>query len=175
MNWKARDENGDNLVYDLFYKGVDDRAWKTLVKDFHGRVFSWDSELLPDGQYFIKVVANDGLSNPPAMSLSSEKISQPFRVDNSGPGVSNITVAGSADKAKITFVISDELTNITSVEYGINAGEWRLVYPVDGICDSKNERFEVRSEASIKGENTIVIKATDALGNIGFGKTKVTF
>ncbi|MCG8605437.1 hypothetical protein MJD09_10620 [bacterium] len=173
VSWKSLDENGDQLSYDLFYMGVDEVSWKTLVEDFHGRVYSWDSELFPDGRYVIKVVARDDLSNPPGMSLSAEKTSQPFKVDNSGPEVSNIAVKLSGDEAAISFAVSDKMTNITSVEYGINAQEWRLVYPVDGICDSKNERFKLNSRSYIEGENIVVIKAKDALGNLGFGKAKI--
>nr|NIR48143.1 hypothetical protein [candidate division KSB1 bacterium]NIR72619.1 hypothetical protein [candidate division KSB1 bacterium]NIS23673.1 hypothetical protein [candidate division KSB1 bacterium]NIT70883.1 hypothetical protein [candidate division KSB1 bacterium]NIU24315.1 hypothetical protein [candidate division KSB1 bacterium] len=174
VSWQAQDENGDNLAFDVYYKGTDEQNWKTLVTDLHGVVYSWDSELLPDGRYVIKVAAKDEPSNPPALSLSSEKISQPFEVDNMGPKVSDIEVKTQKKTAIISFLAEDEMTNIRSVYYGLNAEDWRLVYPTDGICDSKSETFEITTDALVQGSNTIVIKAVDTIGNIGFGKTLVT-
>lgn len=171
VSWRTQDDNRDHLSFGLFYKGENENSWKTLVKDFTGHVYSWDSELFPDGRYFIKVVARDNLSNPPAMTLSTERISQPFIVDNSGPKVSEIKVRTQAGNTVLSFFVEDELMSILAVEYGLNAEEWKLLYPVDGICDSKKERFEIKLTSSIKGTNTIVIRARDSLENTGFGKT----
>ncbi len=173
ISWKTKDDNGDQLSFDLFYKGEDENSWKTLVKDFQGFVYSWDSELFPDGKYFIKIIAKDDQSNPPSMALSSDKISPLFKVDNSGPKISDIKIQAQKNDAKISFVVEDEMLNIKSVEYGLNADDWKLVYPVDGICDSKTEKFEIVLKSYVKGVNTIVIKAEDALGNTGFGKTNI--
>ncbi|MFQ5770108.1 MAG: hypothetical protein ACE5HX_06205, partial [bacterium] len=173
VSWKTQDDNGDQLSFDLYYKGEDENSWKTLVKDFRGFAYSWDSELFPDGRYFIKITAKDALSNPPAMALSSEKVSPPFKVDNTGPQVSTVKVQANKNTTKILFMVTDAMMTIKTVEYGLNAEQWKLVYPVDGICDSKTEKFEITIESYIKGANTIVIKAKDALDNIGFGKTNI--
>lgn len=172
VSWKSRDDNGDNLSFDLFYSSPSPSNWKTLVKDFRGSVYSWDSELMPDGEYVIKIVAKDGLSNPPALTLNSEKISQPFKVDNTGPKVSEVKVMKGDRKATISFRVEDALSLISTVEYGLNLDEWKLVYPVDGICDSKIETFEINIDDQ-KGSHSLVIKAKDELGNIGFGKTNI--
>jgi hypothetical protein len=173
VSWKSRDDNSDNLSFDLFYSSAANPNWQSLVKDFRGSVYSWDSELMPDGEYQIKIVAKDGLSNPPALALNSEKISQPFRVDNSGPRVSEVKVVKIANGAKVTFAVEDELSLVNKVEYGLNVDEWKLVYPVDGICDSKIEKFEIVIDAGQKGRHSLVIKAQDEWGNLGFGKTNI--
>lgn len=48
-----------------------------------------------------------------------------------------------------------------------------MVFPSDRIFDSRTEtlRFELRELAA--GENTVVVRATDALGNVGVGKAMV--
>ncbi len=171
VSWRTQDANGDHLSYDLFYRSENENQWRTLAEDFSGRVYSWDSELFPDGRYFIKLVAKDDLSNPPAMTLSSEKISQPFIVDNQGPKVSEIKVRSQGKNTILSFSVSDTEMNILSVEYGLNADDWNLLYPLDGICDSKKERFEIQVSSLPEGTNIIVIKAKDSLDNIGFGKT----
>ena len=175
VSWKAQDENGDDLLFDVYYKGEDEPNWKLLVKDFRGQLYSWDSELLPDGRYQIKVVARDEPSNPPANVLRAEKLSEPFTVDNTGPRVSNIRVTQTnATGAKISFTVEDALSNVSSVEYTVNAAKWRMLYPVDGIADSREERFVLEVTDLQKGVNTLVIKARDAIGNIGFGRTEIT-
>ncbi|TDI78960.1 MAG: hypothetical protein E2O79_11060 [Caldithrix sp.] len=170
VSWRTQDENRDHLSFDLFYKGENENQWRTLAENFNGYVYSWDSELFPDGRYFIKLVAKDDLSNPPAMTLSSEKISQPFIVDNKGPEVSEIKVRSQGKNTILSFSVFDSQMNILSVEYGLNADDWSLVYPVDGICDSKKEQFEIKVSSLLEGTNTVVIKVKDSLDNIGFGK-----
>lgn len=172
VSWKSRDDNGDNLSFDLFYSSPSNPGWKKLVKDFRGSIYSWDSELMPDGDYMIKILAKDALSNPPALSLNFEKVSPPFKVDNSGPRVSDIKVIKGEKKSAITFTVEDTSSLVTTVEYGLNVDEWKLVYPVDGICDSKIERFEISIDNQ-KGNYSLVVKAKDALENIGFGKTNI--
>ncbi|MFQ5864681.1 MAG: hypothetical protein ACE5IW_05565 [bacterium] len=170
VSWKTQDDNGDQLSFSIFYKGEDQNSWKSLVENFKGFVYSWDSELLPDGRYLIKIVAKDDLSNPPAMTLATEKISQPFEVDNTGPEVTDFKVDAHGDETTISFLVVDEMRIVKSVEYGLNAEDWKLVYPIDGICDSKEERFELKLRTVPKGGNSLVIKAKDLIGNIGFGK-----
>lgn len=170
VSWKAKDENGDFLTFDLFYRGEDEPTWKKLVSDFKGFVYSWDSQLLPDGRYFIKIVASDKSSNPPDLALSTEKISQPFVVDNTGPKISDITIKKQGKQTVIAFIVEDELSIVKSVEYGLNADAWKMVFPVDNICDSKREVFEIPLEGLVEGTNTIVIKARDFWDNLGFNK-----
>jgi hypothetical protein len=170
VSWRTQDQNNDFLSFDLYYRGQDENNWKTLVKDYKGSAYSWDSELLPDGRYLLKVVAKDNLSNPPSITLSTEKISQPFTVDNTGPVVTGLKVNVQGNDAVISFTVEDKMTIISSVEFGINAEDWQLVYPIDGINDSKSETFELKLDSLIKGSNTIVIKAKDILDNVGYGK-----
>jgi len=167
VSWKAKDINGDDLQYDLYYKGESERHWRLLTEEFTGNTYSWDSELFPDGRYVLKIVVSDGPSNPDAFVQTSTRVSQPFLVDNSGPTVRDIKVVGGKT---LTFTVQDALSNLASVQVGVNAEEWRLVYPADGICDSKHEVFEVPLQKLPAGENIVVIKATDALDNVGFGK-----
>ena len=158
----------------FFFKGVEEKNWRPLVEDYSGIVFSWDSEQMPDGKYELKVQARDDGSNPPAMVLKTEKISEPFTIDNTGPVVSNLVMKTAGKETLISFTISDELSSVNFVEYSLNADDWQLVYPVDGICDSKVEKFEIKIPGKMKGNTSVVIKAEDSVNNRGFGKnTKV--
>lgn len=169
VSWVVHDDNGDELSYSVFFRNEHDKNWRTLAEDLTGSVYSWDSRLMPDGRYFIRLEARDDLSNPPAMVLTVERESEPFVVDNRGPAVSGIKVSQRGDATVISLTVEDAMTKLKSVEYGVNVAEWELVYPVDGICDTRLERFEITISPRLSGENSIVIKALDANGNIGFG------
>lgn len=170
VSWVVEDENGDQMSFSAYYKGIDNSEWKTLFEDYIGGVYSWDSELMPDGKYQIKLVAKDDLSNPPDLALTSESVSQPFVVDNTGPRVSDITLQRDGPKTILSFSVRDDLNQVKSVDVGLNAEAWRLVYPDDGICDAKVETFTIEiSEHSVR-EAEIVVKAVDAVDNVGFGK-----
>lgn len=170
VSWQADDENGDYLLFDIYYRGEDENSWKTLVEDYPNLAYSWDSELLPDGRYLLKIVAKDNAANPPGLALSSEKMSQPFLVDNSGPLISNLTIKAVGSDLVVSFKVQDSWSIIKTVETGLNAEEWKLVYPVDGINDSKSETYEVKLDRPSTLSNTVVIKAKDFWENIGFGK-----
>jgi YD repeat-containing protein len=169
ISWRTSDDNGDKLRYTIYYRGEKEKGWKVLAKDFGGPVYCWDSQLMPDGRYLAKVVARDDLSNPPSMALSKERESAYFVIDNTGPFVQAVQTKNEGGKTKIMFTVSDAWSAVSRVEYGINASEWSLTYPVDGICDSKREMFEIVIDSAVKGTNSIVIKANDDVGNIGFG------
>jgi hypothetical protein len=51
------------------------------------------------------------------------------------------------------------------VEYSLDASRWRVVYPKDGIPDSRREEFEVALEDSEVGRS-VIIRATDAMNNV---------
>ena len=68
--------------------------------------------------------------------------------------------------------LSDTDSVITRVEYSVDAQRWQLAFPRDGILDGRQESFEIRLDADAAGR-TLVVRATDALGNIGTGQAVV--
>lgn len=59
----------------------------------------------------------------------------------------------------------DTSSNILSIEYRLNEGEWNLVPSLDNSYDSPNEEFYFLLENLTPGEYTLDIRATDASGN----------
>jgi hypothetical protein len=58
------------------------------------------------------------------------------------------------------------------VEYALDAQRWHTAFPGDGILDARHEVFELRLDADAAGM-TLVIRATDALGNVGTGQVQI--
>ena len=70
--WKADDENDDELVYDVLYRREGETAWKPLRRAISDTILVWDTTTVPNGTYFVKIVASDSPSNTPGTALSGE-------------------------------------------------------------------------------------------------------
>ena len=163
--WKAEDGNDDRLQYDALYRREDDTAWKVLHRGLWDPIFVWDTTSVPDGSYFFKVAASDAPSNAPGAALVGELESASFDIDNTPPRIEIQPAPRTGARPTIAFVVRDEQSPVQRVEYSLDASGWRVVYPKDGIPDSRREDFEVTLEGSEAGRS-VIIRATDAMNNI---------
>ena len=85
--WSAHDDNDDELVYRVYFRGENEKEWKLLKENVREKYYSWDTTSMPDGAYYLKVVASDSPSNPPAEALESSRESDRFVVDNAPPDI----------------------------------------------------------------------------------------
>jgi hypothetical protein len=161
--WKADDENDDRLQYDVFYRREGETAWKALKRGVWDPIFVWDTTSVPDGTYVLKVAASDAPSNSPGTALVGEFESVSFDIDNTPPRIELQARAGA--RTTIGFSVRDEQSAVQRVEYSLDASRWRVVYPKDGIPDSRQEEFEVELDEGETGRS-VIIRATDAMNNI---------
>jgi len=170
IKWAAGDANNDRLIYDLYFRGRDEKQWKLLGDDLTKTSFQWDVESAPEGTMQVKVVASDRLSNPAVMALETEKESEPFDLDHTSPVVNlQVTAEGSGTLA-VTGKIKDLTSPIQQAAYAINSGKWQVVFPLDDIFDSRIESLNFKITGLKSGEYSIVVRASDTLGNMGVGK-----
>jgi hypothetical protein len=54
---------------------------------------------------------------------------------------------------------------VQRVEYSLDASRWRVIYPKDGIPDSRREEFAVSLDDT-EAARSVIIRATDAMNNI---------
>lgn len=167
VSWEATDENGDNLLYMLFIKREDENRWRVLKERWSEEIFTFDTLSFPDGVYSVRVIASDIPSNPKGLEMQTEKISDPLVIDNSLPVIKNIQVVKEKDRLMVTFGAEDFLSYIEEVKYLIRPDEWRTVFPVDGICDSKKESFKISIKLLPNSDNLITIKVKDSHHNTG--------
>src|SRR3984893_9482151 len=83
--WSAEDANDDELNYSVYYRGENEKDWKLLKDKVEQKFYSWDTNSMPDGAYYLKIVASDDKSNPPNEALRAERLSERFVVDNTPP------------------------------------------------------------------------------------------
>ena len=167
--WKAEDENGDQLTYDVLYRREGDITWKALARDLADTIVVWDTASAPNGAYVIKVVATDRKSNPAETALKGERESASFDVDNTAPIVTPGVSRRESATIVVPFDVRDDDSAITRVEYSVDSQPWQSAFPQDGILDARREQFALRLDATLAGR-TLVIRASDALNNVGSGE-----
>ncbi len=170
--WKAEDDNNDELSYDVFYRREGDTTWRTLKSDLRETLLVWDTSSVPNGTYVMKVLASDRKANPAEVALAGELESSSFEIDNVAPTVQ----IGSLRKDGTRFIVPAEVRDtdsaVTKVEYSLDAQRWQPAFPRDGILDGRVEGFDIRLDADAQGR-TLVIRAADALGNVGTGQVRI--
>ena len=165
--WKAIDQNGDKLLFTIYYKEINEKNWKLIKKELTSPSHTWDSTSMPNGQYELKVEATDKLSNIASEAISIEKISDPFDIDNTQPVLAAIKSNPTEDSIfQISCVVTDELSPISSASYKIDSAEhWQAMFSEDGILDSHREVLFLETKKLEGEEHTITIMVTDASGN----------
>ncbi len=172
VNWQVNDKNDDELIYSLFFKHKGDKDWWLLEEKIKHNMYTWDSHKLPDGVYQLKLIASDEPTNPINAARKTEKVSDYFIVDNNGPVISDIQLKYiDNDSLQLKFVVTDTWSFIQEAHISINGTDWKLVYPIDLVCDSKREEFDIKIKAPVKPNFTVVIKASDEANNIGYGRS----
>ncbi len=163
--WRAEDENEDELIYDVLYRREGETAWKVLRRGVSDPILVWDTNTIPNGTYFIRIIASDAASNPLGTALAGEFDSSAFDVDNTGATIVWGGVRVERGRTIVAFDVKDDHSPVQRVEFSQDGQRWRGVFPVDGIADSKNEHYEL----SIDGELTelgVTLRASDAMNNV---------
>lgn len=174
FQWAAEDRNGDKLVYDVYYKELSGENYKLLRENIGENFVSLDGLSLADGRYMLRIVAKDSPENPLGQSLSGERISEPFDIDNTQPMVTAIgTPQITGDKARVAFSASDKASYLSRAEYSVNGGEWQKVYADDGISDGPDEKYSIEIALKIAGEYSVTLRVFDANGNAGNARVMV--
>jgi hypothetical protein len=154
------------------YRREGETSWKMLHRALTDPIFVWDTTSVPDGTYFIKVVASDAPSNSPGNALVGELESVSFDIDNTAPKIEVQPATRAGGRTTIAFVVRDEQSTVQRVEYSLDASRWRVVYPKDGIPDSRREEFEVSLDENEAGRG-VIIRATDAMNNVSTAVAEV--
>jgi hypothetical protein len=170
FTWKAADDNDDALEYAVYFKGEGESDWKVLEKRTLETFYTIEAGALPDGVYSVKVLASDAPSNPYGKSLIGELVSKPFVISSGTPQVEVLGHKVSGRRVDLQFKARVPVGRVGSAEFAVDGGEWFLVFPLDGICDSAQEEFQVTTPELTSGEHALGLRATDATGSTGTAK-----
>jgi len=168
FRWKAEDPDSDMLRAMLEFRKIGASAWVKLEEKIYSAEYHWQTDPLSDGIYEVRLTVSDEDSNPDDRALSHDMISEPFIIDHTRPEISIESIRPLASGGyEVKASITDPTSIISSFEYSLNDLEWRPVFPVDRIFDSKSEMVDFRVEDKESEDGTILLRATDFVGNTG--------
>jgi hypothetical protein len=194
VRWAAHDDNDDDLRYSIYYKGENETKWKLLKDSVNDKYYSFDSGLMPDGEYTVRVIASDASSHAPEESLTAQKNSSRFIVDNTPPQVESLAAKLEPGQLHISFSAADQMSTVIRAEYSIDGGEWRFVEPVGQLSDAKVETYDFNvampgvvappkpakskknapaapaEETPVSEEHVVVVRVFDAFENSAVAK-----
>ena len=175
VKWSAHDDNDDQLVYSVYYRGDGETRWLLLKDNITDKAYSFDASLLPDGGYTIKVVASDAPSHSPGEALTSSRETRRFEVDTTPPRVENLAASVEGSQIRVHFRAEDGFSDIKRAEYSVDAGDWKYVEPVGQLSDSKVEDYDFKvaleSAKDAASEHVVVVRVYDKYDNMGAAKT----
>ena len=177
VKWTVHDDNDDQLVYSLYYRGDGQTRWLLLKDGLQEKFYSFDASLLPDGGYTVKVVASDAPSHSPGEALSSEKESDRFEVDTTPPLIQDLKASVESGRVHVQFRTADNFSVIKRAEYSIDAGDWHFIEPTGQLSDAKSESYELSiplSGEAVAQEHVVVVRAFDRYDNMNSAKTVVS-
>ena len=190
--WLAHDDNGDDLSFTLYYRGAGETNWLPLKDKITYHFYSFDSALLPDGRYELKVVASDAPSHTAAEALTGEHISASFEVDTTPPVPSAFKAELIAVKTcsgapcingqliHATLNATDATSPIAHAEYSIDAGPWQYLEPAGKLSDSLSEHYDFTApvpapvpdvKPTNPNEHVLAVRVYDRYDNMATVKT----
>jgi hypothetical protein len=182
VKWAVHDDNDDQMVYSLYYRGEGESRWLLLKDNISDKFYSFDAALLPDGAYKVKVVASDAPSHSPEQALTAEKESARFEDDTTAPQISGLAAAMEGNRLHVSFQATDNFSPIKRAEYSIDAADWQFIEPVGQLSDSKAESYDffvpVQPPAgaltkSAEAEHIVVVRVYDRYDNMNSAKAVV--
>lgn len=176
VKWTARDQNDDQMVYSVYYRGEGQTRWLLLKDGLSEKFYSFDAALLPDGGYEIKVTASDSPSHSPGEALSAERESDRFEVDTTPPQIQDLKASVQGGKIRVLFRAADGFSIIKRAEYSVDAGDWHFVEPLGQLSDAKTENYDFSltiADDQLGQEHVVVVRAYDKYDNMNSAKTVV--
>src|SRR5271155_4708664 len=163
--WTAHDDNDDDLVFAVYYRTEGEQTWRLLKDKLTQHFYSWDTTTMPDGAYYLKIVASDLPSNPPSQALRDERTSERFEIQNTPPRIENLRADSGGSPAKITFDGVSSGLAITRAQYSVDAGDWLVAFPASGLSDGPKENYQIELPGLAPGPHTIAVQISDRFDN----------
>lgn len=184
MSWRAEDPNGDELIYRLEVRRLDEPAtgWRVVANDLLDGFYSFDSRAYADGRYQFRLTASDRPANPPRSALSDHNDSEPLTIDNTPPRIANLRASSpGAGRLHVEADAQDGTSPLETAEFAINGGPWLMMPAADGLLDARQEKLVVDVGPSpapgnpeIKsGQVTVLVRVEDEAGNAATASTTV--
>jgi hypothetical protein len=169
VRWDVTDPNDDELSFTVALRKDGWPSWITLTETpITEKSYAWDTTAFPSGYYRIKLFATDRPSNRAEDALVRDRERASFIVDHDPPQVS----VTPREKTAL-IVLSDGLTRLVKADYALDGGPWTPLFPDDGLFDSLREQISLPLPDLKPGVHLLMVRGTDAAGNVGSGDTLI--
>ncbi len=163
--WLAHDPNNDDLMFALYFRDVHEQNWHLIKDKISERAYSFDTGLLPDGEYELRVVASDAPVHTDADTLMNERISPPFTVDTTPPVPGPLRADVRSGVVHAAIEVHDATSPIVRAEFSVDAGPWQYLEPVGRLSDSLTERYDLTQRLTGSGQHTVALRFFDRYEN----------
>ncbi len=164
ISWDATDPDSDTLVTHIYYRELGKTDWQSVTDEPEEETYDWDTTDLKSGHYQLRIVADDGASNP-GQALSDTATVELLTIDNDEPQIWVDTIEARGDKLFVSGVAADDLVKVAEVCYRLEE-RWYAARAVDGLYDTRHESFDLQIPLP-REKAEIAIRARDAAGNEG--------
>jgi len=157
IDWEGSDVDGDPLTHAVAYSDNGGVSWFPLAPRLTETEFEWNTRGLREGsQYFIKVIATDGVN-------THETVSEPFSLVRRDVAVTDIT------PPTISIVSPENKTysaNTVPLTLTVDEATSWIGYSLDGQANITITGNTTLTELS-DGTHSLVAYASDVAGNTG--------
>lgn len=175
VNFRAQDENKDELEYAIEFRKIGRKLWIMLTDELEQPRFEWDGLTVEDGRYEVRVTANDRKSNSPETMLTGSRVSDVLVIDNTAPEISNMQLSLLGDDVFAKFTVEDTLSVPGTIRYTVDSNEkWVTAQPEDGVSDTLEETFSIQIKGLAPGDHVIALSIADDLENTRYKTYEVT-
>lgn len=162
ISWEVQDLDKDLIVSKILYQKKNE-ARVVLAEDLAGNIYKWDASKITSGEYAIKIIVSDGITE-------AEEILNVF-IDNvvpqvtfSGPSLTNIVRPAFSGEA------SDDFSGIQVIEYSFNNIDWYKALINKGYRTQKVSFNFQHNFPLPDGEYGVRVRASDRAGNIAYSE-----
>jgi hypothetical protein len=165
--WTVEDPDGDPLEIRLERRGPSDETWTRAARvdaggegqtEVEGRL-AWDTGEVEEGRHELRAVVSDRAANAPEEGREAVlALPIPATVDRTPPELRIQLLDGGAYEVEL----ADGLSGIGRLELLRDGETLYSARPLDGICDSREERFRIDPPA---GDAEWSVRGADAAGN----------
>jgi len=128
---------------------------------------------MPDGAYYLKIVASDSPSNPADQALWDERTSERWQVANTPPHIENLRAGHGELSTKASFDAVSASGPVARAQYSLDSGDWQTIFPTGLLSDAPKESYFMELPGLAVGEHTLAVQVADSFGNTA--TAKITF
>jgi hypothetical protein len=162
LAWEAKDPDGDQLTYALWFRSYPRGEWVSLAEDLDESHWRLTEGSLAEGWFAFRVEASDGADNPPAAQLRARREIGPLLIDDIPPRIVSVDWQETEEGFQVTLEAEDNGSGVVQASVSVDGKNWRVLEPEDGVADSEREVFTAALEAALA---SVAVRLKDRAGN----------